>query len=217
MTDLAAARRNMVDGQIRTADVTDQRLIGAMLDVPRELFVPQEMAALAYLDREVAAGAGGERRLLRPMVLAKLIQAADIQPADRVLVVGASSGYAAAIVARLGGEVFALEQDITLARQAGDTLRAQPNVTVVTGELAYGWAAAAPYNAIVIEGATEIVPQALCDQLSASGRLVCVLGSGPAGKATLFRRSGEEVGSRAIFDAAAPLLPGFAKPAAFVF
>jgi protein-L-isoaspartate(D-aspartate) O-methyltransferase len=215
MTDLAAARRNMVDGQIRTSDVTDLRLIGAMLDLPREQFVPPE---LAYLDLDVPVGDGrAGRRTLKPMVLAKLIQAADIGPADRVLDVACATGYSSALLAQLAGEVVALEDDPTMARSARQRLSTNAKVKVVTGPLSAGWAAGAPYDAILVNGMIEVVPKPLCDQLKEAGRLVCVLGSGPAAKATLFLRSGSEVGRRGLFDAAAAPLPGFVKPPAFIF
>jgi protein-L-isoaspartate(D-aspartate) O-methyltransferase len=215
MTDSAVARRHMVDGQVRTADVTDLRLISAMLEIPRERFVPAASAGLAYIDLDVPVGAG--RRLLKPMVLAKLIQALDLSGSDRVLDVGCATGYGAAVLARVAGEVIALETDPGLAKSAGSELSSQPNIRLVTGALADGWPAGAPYDAILLEGATEVVPSALCRQLKDGGRLVCVLGSGPGPKAMLYRRSGEEVGGRPIFDATAALLPGFAKPQVFAF
>jgi protein-L-isoaspartate(D-aspartate) O-methyltransferase len=215
MTDFAAARRNMVDGQVRTADVTDLRIQAAMQDVPRERFVPPQAASLAYLDLDLAVGGG--RRLLKPMVLSKLIQAAGIAPTDRVLDVGCATGYAAMVLARMAAEVVALEEDEDLARAARTALAGQSRVTVVKGPLADGWVAGAPYDVILLEGATDFSPQALCRQLNNGGRLVCVLGGGAGAKAVLYYRSGEEVGSRPIFEATAPLLPGFAKPAAFAF
>lgn len=217
MTDFAAARRMMVDGQIRPADVTDLRLIEAMLDVPRELFLPASHAGLAYLDLDAPANDSGSRRLLKPMVLAKLLYAADIGGTDRVLDVGCASGYSSAILGRLGADVVALEEDAALAGRASMALRGQKNVTVVTGPLVAGWPASAPYDVIVVNGACDVAPAALCDQLADRGRLVCIVGSGPAGKATLFRRDGNDIGSRRIFDAAAPLLPGFARAPAFSF
>ena len=215
MTDFAAARRNMVDGQVRTADVTDLRIISAMLDVPREAFLPPAKAALAYLDRDVPLGNG--RCLMKPMVLAKLIHAADLAGSDRVLDVGCVTGYAAAVLARIAGQVVAFEQDAGLAQAARAALSPLANVTVQSGPLTEGWPAGGPYDAIVVEGATEFAPETLLRQLKDGGRLVCVLGSGPGAKAMLYRRSGEDTGGRAIFDAAAPLLPGFVKPPQFAF
>jgi protein-L-isoaspartate(D-aspartate) O-methyltransferase len=217
MTDFAAARRNMVDGQVRTADVTDLRILSAMLDIPRETFVPPSAAGLAYLDLDLPVGATGSRRLLKPMVLAKLIHAADIKPGDRVLDVGCATGYAAAVLARIASQVVALEQDTGLVQTARSALAACANVTVVEGPLTRGSTQGAPYEVILLEGATEVVPQAFLPQLSDGGRLVCVLGSGPGSKAMLYCRSGDELGWRSIFDAGAPLLPGFAKAPAFAF
>lgn len=215
MTDFAAARRHMVDGQVRPADVTDLRIISAMQEVPRERFAPAEVAGLAYLD--LALPVGGGRCLLKPMVLAKLIQAAEIAPDDSVLVVGCATGYTAAVLASLAGHVTALEQDIALLSAAPGKLTSYPNVTVVQGPLAAGWQQGAPYDAILFEGATGIAPQAFCGQLAEGGRLVCVLGAGPGQKAMLYRRSGAELGGRPLFDAAAAVLPGFAKTPAFAF
>lgn len=219
MTDFAAARRNMVDGQVRPADVTDLRIISAMLEVPRERFVPPDMADLAYLDLDLPAGEGtsGVRALIKPMVLAKLIQAADLKTTDRVLDVGCVTGYAAAVIARIAGEVLALEQDATLAETARAALSTLPNVGVASGPLTDGWPQAAPYDAILLEGATELAPEKLLRQLKDGGRLVCVLGAPPGAKAMLYQRSGGEIGSRPLFDAAAPVLPGFVKPPEFAF
>ncbi len=129
----------MVDGQVRTADITDPRIVSAMLKVPRERFVPQDLAALAYVDMHLAVSPGGERRLLKPMVFAKLVQIAEIAPGDRVLDVGCATGYGAAVLALVAGQVVALEQDSRLAEAARSTLADQPNVTVVTGPLTGGW------------------------------------------------------------------------------
>ncbi len=215
MTDFEAARRHMVDGQVRTADVTDLRIIAAMLEIARERFLPPTSAALAYLDLDVPVNA--TRRLVKPMVLAKLLQAAELGAADRVLDAGCATGYAAAVIGRIAGKVVGLEQESSLAKVASEALSAQPNVSVVSGPLTKGWPQGAPYDAIVLEGATEIVPHALCQQLKDGGRLVCVLGVGPGSKAMVYRRSGAEVGGRPIFDASAALLPGFAKTPVFAF
>jgi protein-L-isoaspartate(D-aspartate) O-methyltransferase len=217
MTDFAAARRHMVDGQVRTADVTDLRILAAMLEIPRENFVPSSAAGLAYLDLDLAVGEAGARRLLKPMVLAKLIHAANVASSDRVLDVGCSTGYAAAILSRIAGQVIALEQDSGLAQTARAALASQSSVNVVSGPLIAGWPQGAPYDVILLEGATEIAPHTFLGQLKDGARLVCVLGSGPAAKAMLYCRSGEELGGRPIFDASAAVLPGFARAPVFAF
>ena len=221
MTDFAAARRTMVDCQIRTADVTDLRLIAAMLELPRERFVADDKAALAYLDLDLSVGESGRapRRLLKPMVLAKLIQAAEIGDTDRVLDVGCGTGYSAAVLGRLAAQVVALEEDSALARRAGAALAATvaANVKIVSGPLAEGRAADGPYDAILLEGATEIVPEVLFRQLRNGGRLACVMGAGPGGKGMLYRAIDSEFSGRAVFEATAALLPGFAKRPTFVF
>jgi len=207
----------MVDGQVRTADVTDLRILSAMLDIPRERFVPPASAAIAYLDLDLPVGKSGSRRLLKPMVLGKLIHAANIAPGDRVLDVGCATGYGAAVLARVAGQVIALEQDADLARAARSELAGQPNATVVSGSLTAGWPQSSPYDAIVLEGATEVPPETFLSQIREGGRLVCVLGSGPGSKAMLYCRSGDELGGRPIFDATAAVLPGFAKTPVFAF
>jgi protein-L-isoaspartate(D-aspartate) O-methyltransferase len=237
MVDLRAVRRAMVDGQVRTSDVTNLDLIDAMLDVPREAFVPERLAAFAYLDRDLAlpTSDGVARYLLKPVVTAKLIQAADIGVKDRVLVVGSATGYSAAVVSRLAAAVVALEEDSALADAAQTVLRRLGLLTVtpVTGRLVGGWPAAAPYDVILVEGGVETMPDALFAQLSEGGRLVAVVYGGLAeaqmggqvegqmegkvGKATLFRSVRGEVGGRPLFDSTAPLLPGFRKAPAFVF
>jgi protein-L-isoaspartate(D-aspartate) O-methyltransferase len=218
MLDFAAARRMMVDGQVRTSDVTDPRIIAAMLDLPRERFVPEQKAAMAYLDCDLPVTDGG-RFLLKPMVLAKLIQAAEIAAGDRVLDVGCATGYAAAVLARLAHSVIALECEEALASVARETLAAvgARGVEVVTGELPAGWVAGAPYDVILLNGATEVVPRALLAQLKNGGRLLGLQGRAPASKAMNYTATGEQVSAVPIFDASAPVLPGFAAVPAFVF
>ena len=223
MTDFAAARRMMVDGQVRTSDVTDLRIVAAMLELPRERFVPEGKADLAYLDLDIAvkdASAGKPARcLLKPMVLSKMVQAAKVEASDTVLDVGCATGYSSALLSRLAHSVAALEEDEALARLARENLKAvgAANVTVVTGPLTQGWSAAAPYDVIFVNGATEIAPHALARQLKAGGRLVAVLGRAPVSQVILYRCVGGDISGWPIFDAAAPVLPGFAAPPAFVF
>jgi protein-L-isoaspartate(D-aspartate) O-methyltransferase len=220
MFDFAAARRMMVDCQVRTSDVTDQRIIAAMQDLPRERFVPARNASLAYLDLDVAVTEGKPaRRLLKPMVLAKLIQAVEIGPQDRVLDVGCATGYASALLARLARQVTALEEDATLARHARENLAAidVANAEVVSGPVAGGWPAGAPYDVILVDGAAEVVPERLLRQLADGGRLAGIVGRAPASKAVLYLAGAGQASARPIFDAAAPALPGFAEPPQFVF
>jgi protein-L-isoaspartate(D-aspartate) O-methyltransferase len=218
MLDFAAARRMMVDGQVRTSDVTDLRLIAAMLSVPRERFVPKAAAELAYLDTDLPVGTGA-RALIKPMVLAKLVHAAEIKETDHVLVVGCATGYSAVVIAPLAGSVVALEEDPELSRLAADNLQALAvrNVSLAAGSLVAGWPAGAPYDVILLDGAVEDVPTALLRQLKTGGRLVGVVGRPPASKAMVFCSSGADASGRQVFDATAPALPGFAKPPAFVF
>ena len=217
MFDSATARRLMVDGQIRTADVTDSELLDAMASVPRKRFVPPALAELAYADADLPLG--GKRAMLKPMVFAKLIQAARVTGADKVLDVGCGPGYSAAVLARLAAAIVALEEDADLARSARDALAAAgaKNVEVAVGPLVAGWPGGGPYDVILLDGAAEVVPDALGRQLSADGRLLCVIGRGAAGKAMIYHRIEGHMVGRPIFDAAASFLPGFAAPPAFVF
>jgi protein-L-isoaspartate(D-aspartate) O-methyltransferase len=221
MIDFAAARRMMVDGQVRTSDVTDLRIIAAMLELPRERFVPAASSDLAYLDLDAPVGAGAEpgRRLLKPMVLAKMVQAAAVKVDDRVLDVACATGYSSALLGRLARSVVALEEDPALARLADENLKAigAGNVAVVAGPLAQGCQLKAPFDVIFLNGATEVVPQALCRQLADGGRLLAVMGHAPTCRAMVYRSVGGNVSGWPIFDASAPLLPGFAEPPAFVF
>jgi len=220
MIDFVQARRMMVEGQIRTNDVTDLRVLAAFDEVPRERFVPPRWQPIAYLDRDVPVEETGTVRcLLKPMVLAKLIQVAAIGNRERVLDVGCATGYSSAVLAKLAHAVVALEEDAGLAESSTRTLAAvgANNVKVVSGPLAAGWPREAPYDVILLNGSTEVPPQVLLDQLADGGRLVAVVGRAPIGRGTVYRRSGVHVSAQPEFDAVAPLLPGFAKPPAFVF
>jgi protein-L-isoaspartate(D-aspartate) O-methyltransferase len=220
MVDFTQARRMMVDCQLRTFDVNDIPLLDAMDDVPRERFVLPGREELAYIDQDLLVGDGAEQRfMMTPMVLARLIQALDVEAGDKVLDVACGRGYSSAVLARLGASVTALESDPALADTAKQCLSAvgAEGVIVEAGPLDQGWAGRAPYDAILVNGALEIRPDHLLQQLAEGGRLVCVKGRGRAARATIYVRSGETFGERTLFDAAAPLLPAFQLKPGFTF
>lgn len=216
--DYRVARVNMVDSQVRTNKVTDQAVIDALLAVPRERFVPPALRGAAYVDEDLPIGGG--RYLMEPMVLARLLQAATLDHHEKVLVVGAGSGYSAALTARLAGSVIALESDARLADIARTELPGlgAGSVTVVSGPLAEGAPAHAPFAAILIDGAVADVPTRLVDQLVEGGRLMVVVKRGfGLGQALRVDRVGGRPSARVLFDAASPLLPGFEPAEGFVF
>ena len=210
-----SARFNMVETQIRPSHVTDDRLLAAMMAVPREKFVPGAARALAYADVPVAMAPG--RYLLDPRSFAKLVQLAGIETGDRVLDVGGGTGYSAAVLARLAGEVVALEQDADLVRAASQLLaNVVGKVEVVQGGLVEGVKDRAPFDVIFINGAIEQVPDTLLSQLAEGGRLVAVLKDGQS-RAWLFLKQNGQIGRRPVFDAEVPVLAGFKKAMGFVF
>jgi protein-L-isoaspartate(D-aspartate) O-methyltransferase len=218
MVDFAAARSKMVESQIRTNKVTDPHLLDAFENIPRERFVPEPLRGIAYIDEDVALG--GERFVMEPMVLARLLQAARPGPGDVVLDLGCGSGYATAILSRLAATVVALEVDAALAAAANQTLDELEidNAVVVEGPLAEGYPKQAPYNVILLNGAVSEVPLAIADQLAEGGRLVTVVSVGAGlGRATLMRRDGGVISSRILCDASVPVLPGFEAAPGFVF
>jgi protein-L-isoaspartate(D-aspartate) O-methyltransferase len=221
MSGFSTARQKMVDGQVRPSDVTDIRIIDAMLAVPREAFVPENKRALAYLDLDLDVSEGGAARrfLIQPAVLAKMLQAAEIRETDHVLVVGCATGYAAAVIAKFARSVTATESEPALAARARDILAQNGcgNVAVKTAAAADGDQASAAFDVIVLNGATEIVPEKLYGQLRDGGRLVGVFAISRPARATIVARSHGDFGNRALFDAAVPVLPGMERLPAFVF
>lgn len=222
--DAAVQRTNMVDSQIRPSDVTDRRIIGAMLEIPREQFVPAAVRSLAYMDDEVPlstpTSAGQQvRTLMPPRDFAKLVQLAEIEPGDVVLDIGCGTGYSAAVLGRLAETVVALETDPELAAIAAKLLSetSYDNVATVTGDFAAGYPDEGPYDAIVIEGLVEEVPYSLLDQLKDGGRLVAICKTGPLARAVLWRRLGATFDERDAFEATTSPLPGFSKPKEFTF
>jgi protein-L-isoaspartate(D-aspartate) O-methyltransferase len=217
MTDFTVARRNMVASQVRANDVTDLRIQEAMAEIPRELFVPRAVRSIAYVSEALPLGNG--RALMEPRNFAKLVHAAHIHPADVVLVIGAGTGYGAALIARLAETVVALEEDEVLVKEA-DGLLAQvgaDNAAVVKGPLVQGYPSQAPYDVIVIEGSVEQLPDTLFAQLKEGGRLAVFVLENAVGKARIFTRTAKAVSGRTVFDGMAPLLPGFARAREFTF
>jgi protein-L-isoaspartate(D-aspartate) O-methyltransferase len=221
--DFAALRTKMVDGQIRTNDVTDLGILEAMLTVPREAFVPAKFKPLAYIDEdiEIAPPQSGRRSrfLMKASPFAKLVQLAAIRADDVVLDVGCGTGYSAAILSHVAGSVIALEEDAALAELAQSTLDGlgYHGVVVVQGPLVAGYAAEAPYDVILLEGGVEAVPQGIFDQLKDGGRLVVVEGTGNSAMAKIYLRTGDVTSARSAFNAAVKPLPGFERVREFEF
>jgi protein-L-isoaspartate(D-aspartate) O-methyltransferase len=213
----------MVESQVRTSDVTDRSLLRAMLEIPRETFVPASMRELAYMDAEVRIASsvkgGAPRALMAPRTFAKLVQLAEIEASDIVLDVGTCTGYSAAVLARVAERVIALECDERLAEEATRLLRSLSidNATVIRSDLAEGHVEESPYDAIIVEGAIVERPSRLLEQLKDRGRLVAVVTEGPLGKAVIWRRFGSTFDETAAFDATACMLPGFEKAPEFIF
>ena len=210
-------RLHMVNSQLRTGDVVDHEVLTAFLEVPREQFVAPASAPIAFLDRETPALGARTRRLLRPLTLARMLQAASVQAGDRALDVGGGSGYGAALLYVMGAKVVALESDpgaVAAARKLFDGRKA---LTVKEGPLDAGASNLGPFDVIVIEGAFRVQPDALLDQLADGGRLVGIDASMGAPQAALYERRGGGVSRRALFEATADTLDGFRPAARFAF
>ena len=212
MPDYTARRVMMVDTQVRTADVTKYTVIGALLEVRREDYVPDALREAAYVGENLVIAPG--RVLLEARTLAKMLDALDLGPTDLVLDVGAGLGYSSAVIGRMAEAVVALEEDADLAAQlaakgVGDS------VAPVTGPLAAGAPAHAPFDAIILQGGVEQVPAALTDQLKIGGRIAALFMTGELGVVRIGQRGSDGMTWRDAFNASAPLLPGFAQEPAF--
>ena len=218
MTDYARFRLNMVENQLRPNRVSDARVLEAMGEIAREVFVPKPLRGIAYADDDLPLQ--GDRFLIEPMVLGRLLQAAQVGPGDVLLVLGGGSGYCAAVAARLAATVFLLEPDADEARRIERTMDELgiDNVVVVASDTpAQGHPAEAPYDVILLAGRVPEVPPALQDQLGENGRLVALVEAGRIGQGVLVTRLGASLGRRVLFDASTPALPGFRRREAFVF
>lgn len=215
MTEFANRRRMMVDTQVRPSDVTKFPIIQAMLTVPRENFVPDAQREAAYAD--VMVDLGGGRHQLEPRALAKMLDAANIGRTEMVLDIGAGLGYSSAVAARMAELVVAVEEDEAMAEEAQTQLMdaGADNAIVHTGPLAEGASEHGPYDVILIQGGVETMPQALLDQLKDGGRIVAVFNEGAVGVVRLGRKAGAQVSWRFVFNATAPVLPGFERAPEF--
>lgn len=213
--DLSPMRAAMVASQLRTNAVNDPAIVAAMEAVPREMFVPADRAAVAYVDVPVPVGEG--RFLNAPLVTGRMLIEAGVGPESKVLIIGAATGYSAAVLSRLAGHVVALEENATLAGQAKANLSSASNVSVETGPLNAGHAAGAPYDAIIIEGAVEQVPAAIWTQLREGGTLVTGEAQGNVTHIARGRRVGNSHALVQVMEIQVVALPGFAVKKGFSF
>ncbi len=213
--DFAAARTVMIDSQVRTNDVHDRRVIAALMDTPRELFVPEAARVTAYAERTISTGPG--RSLWAARDFSKLLLAAAVGEEDRVLDIAPGSGYSSAVLSRLAAHVCALEETEEQAAALREALRdtAASGVDVGHGPLKAGRPGRAPFDVIFVNGAVSDVPDAWIDQLTEGGRLAVVVSEGVVGRARIYTRSGGKTSWRTPFEAVVPLLPGFEKVEAF--
>ncbi len=217
MVDTALQRLNMVESQVRPSDMVDRRVLLAMRTIERERFIPEVSRPVAYMDDTIPLG--NERVLVPPRVLAKMIQHLELNESDLVLDVGCSTGYSTAVLSQIAQTVVGLESDKTLAEQAAAAITAAEidNAVIVEGALPQGHAEEGPYDAILINGAVHDIESELLDQLKDGGRLVAIQPKDGYSRAMQWKRYDNTFDSRAIFDAVAPILPGFERAPGFVF
>ena len=217
MTTAASARDYMIDCQLRPNEVNDERIIDAISAVPREQFVPKSKRGIAYVDEDICVG--NDRYLLEPVTFARMIVAAETGENDLILDIGCATGYSAAVLAQLCGTVVALEVDEDLYKTAEKTLADMEvmNAAVVKGKHQDGVAKQGAFDVIFMNGAVSDIPAKLLKQLAVGGRLVCVKTIGGVGRATRIRKTEDGIEEQVLFDAHVKDLPGFSRPAGFVF
>jgi protein-L-isoaspartate(D-aspartate) O-methyltransferase len=208
-------RLHMVNSQLRTGGIVDKVVLAAFLEVPRQRFVAPEHESLAYVDRELPARGAKFRRLLAPMVLARMFQAATVAAGDRALDVAGGSGYGAALLAAMGAKVVLLESDAGAAEAAKAELH--NHVNVIAGPLDSGAAALGPFDLIVVEGAFGVLPDRLIGLLADPGRLVGIDASSDSSQAVVYEKNGGGISRRVLFETKADLLDGFRPEVSFAF
>lgn len=215
MSKFATRRMMMVDTQVRPSDVTKFPIIEAMLSVPREIYVPRDLQEAAYVGDNLSLGAG--RVMLEPRTLAKMLDALDVQPSEMVLDVGCGLGYSSAVIARLAETVVAVEEDAEMAAEAQRLLSVEgvDNAVVVTGPLAAGAAKHGPYDAVMVEGGVESIPDALVHQIKDGGRIAAVFMEGNVGTVRIGIKREGRINWRFTFNAAAPVMGGFSRERGF--
>ena len=220
----AEAKYAMLVGQLTPNNVTDDAILKAVTAIPREMFVSEELAHAAYVDEEIAVGAG--RFMLSPLTFARMVQLAQPRKADTVLDIGCATGYSTAVLAHLASKVYGLDEQREFTDKARNNINALniTNADVTTGSMLDGYPAKAPYNVILIQGGVQQIPSALYDQLEEGGRLVAISNvqlrpgqKGGLGKMTLFEKINGHLAARSSYDALVPLLPGFEQPEGFTF
>lgn len=211
MFDFAQARTTMVDSQLRPNGIMDGRILQAFETIAREDFVPEAVRSIAYMDGDVALGGG--RYLVSPMAFAKMVNAAEIKSTDKVLEIGAATGFGAAVLCTLAAHVVAVEADAALMATAHENLTNKVNVSLSENNLAEGFAKGGLYDVILISGQVENVPEALFSQLSEGGRLVAAVGQGRVARCCVWTRSGINHTQRYVFDVSIATLLSFGKPA----
>jgi protein-L-isoaspartate(D-aspartate) O-methyltransferase len=210
-------RLQMVNGQLRTGGIVDKALLAAFFETPRQRFVAPEVESLAYLDRELPARGAAKRRLMAPLTLARMLQAAMVVPGDRALDVAGGSGYCAALLDAMGAKVVMLESDLGAVGAAQVELKGRANIVVVQGPLDKGAADRGPFDLIVVEGSFAVRPEALLALLSDPGRLVGVDASRAPAQVVLYEKRGGALGSRALFETGGDPLDGFQPGVSFAF